>query len=122
MSRIFSGPAYVSLKADNGKYLSRIYYYTYNEQNNIEAAKSTKDLATKFLAKRYSDGKLILLADNGKYLSRIHRGGIDYIEAAKSSPDVHSRFQVYNQPDGTVVMKADNGKYLSLDFMNVQIV
>ena len=102
----------MSLKADNGLYLSRVYYM-YDEQNVIEAAKSTQDFATKFLAKRCSDGKLILLADNGKYFSRIRRGSIDYIEAAKSNPDVFSRFQVYNQPDGTVVLKADNGKYLS---------
>ena len=102
----------MSLMADTGKYLSRIYYPS-SGQNNIEAAKSTQDPATKFLAKTCSDGKLILLANNGKYLSRIHRGGIDYIEAAKSSPDAACLFDVYNQADGTVVLKANNGKYLS---------
>ena len=109
---MFTGPAYASLKADTGMYLNRIYY-TNNGRNSIEAEKSTQDFATKFLVKRCSDEKLVLLAGNGKYLSRIHRGGIDYIEAAKSRPDVYSRFQVYNQPDGTVVLKEDNGKYLS---------
>ena len=89
---MFTGPAYASLKADTGMYLNRIYY-TNNGRNSIEAEKSTQDFATKFLAKRCSDEKLVLLAGNGKYLSRIHRGGIDYIEAAKSRPDVYSRFQ-----------------------------
>ena len=102
-------PVGVAFKADNGKYLSRVYR---GGINYIEAAKNNKDPSTRFLATE-SYGKLLLKADNGKYLSRIYRGGINKIEAAKNVPDISCHFAVHNQPDGTVVLQADNGKFMS---------
>ena len=107
---MFSDPVGVAFKADNCKYIARIYYIS--SLNTIEAIKPTPDAATRFLATQ-SGGKLLLLGNNGKYLSRIHRGSIDFIDAAKSIPDAACLFVVYNQADGTVVLKATNGKYLS---------
>ena len=106
------GKQQLLLKADNGKYLSRINRGS--GYDPIEPYKSTPDVYCKFKVHNQPDGTVLLQADNGKYLSRINRGqGINPIEASKVTPDVFCRFKVYNQPDGTVVLQADNGKYLS---------
>ena len=100
------------LKADNGKYLSRINRGS--GYDPIETNKATPDVHCYFAVHSQPDSTLLLQADNGKYLSRINRGpGINPIEASKLKPDVSCRFKVYNQPDGSVVFQANNGKYLS---------
>ncbi|MEY3867146.1 MAG: hypothetical protein RLZZ338_1037 [Cyanobacteriota bacterium] len=100
----------ISLKADNGKYLSRI---NRGSVDPIEAAKSVVDPYSKFVVTVLADGKIALKADNGKYLSRINRGSIDAIEAAKDSIDPYSQFTFTVLADGKIVLKADNDKYLS---------
>jgi len=100
------------LKADNGKYLSRIN--SGPGYDPIEPLKTTPDVYCHFTVHSQPDGAVVLQADNGKYLSRMNRGpNFNPIEASKVTPDVFFRFKVYNQFDGSVVLQADNGKYLS---------
>jgi Galactoside-binding lectin len=81
----------IALKADNGKYLSRI------NRGNIESIKAVKDeidTYSQFTVTVLADNKILLKADNGKYLSRINRGKINPIEAAKNTSDVFCQFIV----------------------------
>ena len=100
----------VTLKADNGKYLSRI---NRGGVNYIEAAKASPDVYCEFKAIRVDENSYAFVGDNGKYLSRVYRYGISAIEAAKSEIDVYSRFEVSLLASDLVTLKADNGLYLS---------
>ena len=99
----------VSLKATNGKYLSRINRWY---RDAVEAAKDKKDPLTHFKASAMN-GKLVLKADNGKYLSRIYRFYTHYLEAAKDEPDVFCQFRVVPAGNGLIALQGDNGLYVS---------
>lgn len=81
----------IALKADNGKYLSRI-----NRGNieSIEAVKDEIDTYSQFTVTVLADNKIVLKADNDKYLSRINRGKTNPIEAVKNTSDVFCQFIV----------------------------
>ena len=112
----------IALKADNGKYLSRI---NHGKIDSIEAGKrkhkkkhkkkSTRSIRpyTQFVVTVLDNGKIALKADNGKYLSRINRGKIESIETVKDEIDTYSQFTVTVLPDNKILLKADNDKYLS---------
>jgi len=100
----------VSLKADNGKYLSVIERP--GGIRNIEAEKSQQDVWTHFEVHTIDSNHVYLKSADGKYLSRIHRGGVDNIEAIKPSPDVFCKFRVHEISPVEVVYQADNGLYL----------
>lgn len=103
-------PEGMSLKADNNKYLSRIER---NGRQRIEAAKDVKDPYTKFLVKKSSDGKRILLqADNNTFCSLILRD-VYYLEAAKQTPDEWCEFEAFTTDDGKLVLKALNNLFIS---------
>src|SRR5262245_54110774 len=61
----------VALKADNGKYLSRI---NHGDRDPIEAVKDSIDAFSQFEATVLAKSQLVLKADDGKYVSRINRG------------------------------------------------
>ena len=98
----------ISLKAANGKYLSRIYRH---ERHAIEAAKEVKDSCTCFEASVMND-KLVLKGDNGKYLGRVYRDA-HYLEAVKDVPDVCCQFRVVPVGKGLIALQGDNGLYVS---------
>ena len=98
----------ISLKATNGKYLSRIYR---GDRHAIEAAKEVKDPYTRFEAS-VLDGKLVLKGDNGRYLSRIYRDA-HYLEAEKEKVDVFCQFRVFSVGKGLIALQGDNGLFLS---------
>ena len=75
-------PEGMSLISDNKKYLSRIYR---DGRQRIEASKEVKDSYTRFLVKKSSDGKRILLqADNGAFCSLILQGGYLLLGSSKA--------------------------------------
>lgn len=75
-------PEGMSLISDNKKYLSRIYH---DGKQRIEAS---KDPYTRFLVKKSSDGKRILLqADNDAFCSLILRGGRGYLLLGSSKAE-----------------------------------
>ena len=98
----------MSLKAANGRYLSRIYR---GERHAIEAAKEVKDPYTRFEASTL-DGKLVLKGDNGRYLSRIYRDA-QYLEAEKEKIDICCQFRVLSVGNGLIALQGDNGMFVS---------
>ena len=100
----------IVLRADNGKYLSRI---NRSFGNPIEAAKDIPDIFCIFTVLRNGDDTYSFIADDYMYLSRIERDGKENIEAAKKTIDYYSRFSVIGHGDGTISLQADDGKYLS---------
>lgn len=72
------------LKANNGKYLSRVRR---GNVDYIEAAKTYPDIYSQFSVHDQQDGTYVLQADNGKYLSVIYRGSRNSFEAAKDNID-----------------------------------
>ena len=101
----------ISLKATNGKYLSRIYY-VHGGRHAIEAAKEVKDPFTRFTA-LVVDDKLVLKGDNGRYLSRIYRDA-HYLEAEKEKIDICCQFRVHSVGPGLIALQGDNGCYVSM--------
>jgi hypothetical protein len=103
-------PPVITLKADNGKYLSRIYR---RGQDNCEASKSPADTFCEFQVEVLPDHFIALKGDNGKYLSRIRRGPIDFAEFAKEQIDPFCKFRYYHLGDNKIGLKGDNGMFLS---------
>lgn len=110
-------PPVITLKADNGKYLSRIHR---GGQDNCEASKSPADTFCEFQVEVLPDHFIALKGDNGKYLSRIRRGTIDFAEFAKEQIDPFCRFRYYHLGDNKVGLKGDNGMFLSRIHRNGQ--
>lgn len=108
----FDNPEGISLKSDgNGKYLSLIRR---DDRWRIEAAKDNKDVYTRFLVKKSSDGKRVLLqAVNEQYCSLILRGDISFLEAAKKNADVFCEFEAFTV-ENKLVLKGANSKFLSV--------
>ena len=100
----------ITLRADNGKYLSRIWR---GGVNYIEAAKTSPDVFCEFKAIRVDGNTFAFVGDNGRHLSRIYRGGINGIESEKKEIDIYSQFEVSLLDGDLVTLKADNGLYLS---------
>ena len=78
------------LKADSGKYLSRVYR---GGISKIEAAKDDPDADSYFAVHNQPDGTVVLQANNGNYMSVVNRGGIDFYEAEKSEIDVYCKLR-----------------------------
>lgn len=110
----------MSLKAANGKYLSRIHRQL---RNAVDAQKEVKDPYTRFEASE-KDGKLVLKADNGKYLSRIQRD-FQFVEAEKAEVDMFCQFRVISVGKGVIALQADNGLFVSImkrgEFSSIEV-
>lgn len=114
LTSIIQWPEYIYMKADNKKYLSRIYY-TATDQNNCEPVKDDVDLYCEMKVISFpEENKIALQGDNGKYLSRISRGDIDNIEFAKDNIDICCKFEYTFVGTNKIALRADNGLYLSL--------
>jgi len=117
IDQIIKWPQTITLKADNGKYLSRIYY-THTSQNNLEAIKDKIDEFCTFQVIELPDHCIALKGDNGKYLSRIARsdsrgGYIQYAEFEKDTMDQYCIFRYVNLGGNEIAFKGDTGLFLS---------
>ena len=99
----------VLLKADTGKYLSRVER---SFGNPLEASKSQPDPLCWFTVIKNGDGSYSLLADNSMYFTRVDRDTHN-VQAAKTFIDYPSRFTMIEHGDGTISLRSDRGKYLS---------
>lgn len=97
----------ITLKGDNGLYLSRYWSLGANE---IRPCKSEIDIYSMFTV-AVRDGKIALRADNGLWVSRYNHGDYQTIEACKSEIDVHCLFAVELQGN-VIALLADNGRYV----------
>lgn len=97
------------LKANNGKYLSRI---AHGSANPIEAAKDTPDQFCVFTLNQSSYDFVTLRADNGKLLSWMSSSSGETIEAAKDAYDQYCLFELLYLDNGKVTLSAWNGKFL----------
>ena len=104
-------PEGLSLLADNNKYLCRYYR---DGRNRIEASSDIKTRFTKFLVKKTSDGKRILLkADNDFYCCLWNTDNVYYMEASwKAEPNEWCEFEVFND-DHKLVLKGHNGLFIT---------
>lgn len=116
-------PETINIKADNGKYLSRIYY-TQTGQNNCEAIKDNVDTFCTFHVESFpEEHKIALKGDNGKYLSRISRGDsnggyIQYTEFEKDKVDEYCKFYYICLGGNKIALLGDTGLYLSRIYRN----
>ncbi|WP_130734642.1 hypothetical protein [Flavobacterium sp. J27] len=107
----------ITLKADNGKYLSRVEYVGVKQA--IEATKDSVDIYCKFEVLVHKDLKISLKADNKAWLSRITRGSDEEpIEAIKmDSSDITTQFKVMQLSNTNgeffIALQADNFRWIS---------
>ncbi|XP_066543762.1 uncharacterized protein LOC136711408 isoform X2 [Amia ocellicauda] len=129
---VFVDNGNVILKADNGKYLSRIERYG---KQNIEAAKDVPDQFCRFvlspgdsegptqnlvpnlsLFESYmnTDRPVTLKADNGMFWCSVDSGPkVNNVEAVKSVPDEWCHFKVLKAHNGKILLRDKRGVYLS---------
>lgn len=107
----------IILKADNGKFLSRVEYVGIKQA--IEAIKDKQDIHCKFEVLVHNDLKISLKADNGAWLSRVTRGNDEEaIEAIKLDPsDITTQFKVMQLSNTNgelfIALQADNFRWIS---------
>ncbi|WP_297474803.1 hypothetical protein [uncultured Photobacterium sp.] len=107
-----SWPPSITLKSDNGMFLSRI---NRGNQDNCEASKNPDDLYCSFKVELIpnEDNMIALKGDNNKYLSRINRGRVNHVEFAKDQLDAFCKFKYIYINDNTIALKGDTGLFLS---------
>ena len=76
------------LKADNGKYLGRVY----RDAHYLEAEKDVPDVCCQFRVVPVGKGLIALQGDNGLYVSRVLRGNVSCIEVIKGAIDDECKF------------------------------
>lgn len=109
---IINWPPKITLKADNGKYLSRM------GDRRCEPSKSEPDRFCVFqvevIDEAIADRSIALKGDNGRYLSRWGgNGGTPYAYFAKDQIDPFCVFRYYSLPDNKIALKGDNNWFLS---------
>jgi phosphatidylserine/phosphatidylglycerophosphate/cardiolipin synthase-like enzyme len=88
------GKNLIGLRADNGRYVSRIARPDIGNDFCIEAAAAGVGGPSRFEISDMKNGRMALKADNGNFLSRINYGDINPIEARHKSDKEPSQFTV----------------------------
>jgi hypothetical protein len=106
----FTAP--VTLKADNGKYLSEYTGVFSIAPHPIMAFKDTPDYSCVFTPKILDDNRITLRTNSDKFLSRFSTSDGDAIWTLPYILDESSAFAATILDNGKVTLTADNGKFL----------